>query len=301
MAKSKVTVLMSTFNGDKYLRDQIESILGQEGVNVNLIVRDDGSTDNTIAVLNDYSNKGLLKWYSGENLGAAKSFFDLLDVSPESDYYAFSDQDDVWIKEKLRIAISKIKKINDKLPILYTANYTLVDQNLKTIDVDIRHVTTTTFANSIVCSCCTGCTMVFNKYLRNLIRDNKKPDRFYMHDDWIHKVCLAVDGKVIYDSKPVLLYRQHGNNIDGGIHSFRSKIVKLKSDKYLMSCQLEELYEIYSKNIPLKNKRLIKKALKLGKGNMIGRMKLAFNNQYKIRSNKRLNNEFRTQLFLNQW
>lgn len=305
MTKSKVTVLMSTFNGDKYLRDQIESILGQEGVNVNLIVRDDGSTDNTIAVLNDYSNKGLLKWYSGENFGAAKSFFDLLDVSPESDYYAFSDQDDVWIKEKLRIAISKIKKINDKLPILYTANYTLVDQNLKTIDVDIRHMTTTTFANSIVCSCCTGCTMVFNKYLRNLIRDNKKPDKFYMHDDWIHKVCLAVGGKVLFDKHSVLFYRQHGDNVDGGIHSFRDKLNKVIADKInnngLMSSQFKELLNIYGEMMTSENKKLLIKALKEGKGNFIQRILLAFDKKFRITSNVKLNNEFRISLLFNYW
>lgn len=305
MSKNNVTVLMSTFNGDRYLREQIDSILEQEDVNVNLIVRDDGSTDNTISVLNDYSTRDLLRWYSGENLGTANSFFDLLKSSPESDYYAFSDQDDVWKKEKLKKAISEMKKLNNESPILYTANYTLVDRNLKKINLNINHVTTTTFANSIVCSCCTGCTMVFNKKLRDLIRKYKKPQKVYMHDDWIHKVCLAVGGKVIFDKSPVLFYRQHGDNVDGGIHSFHDKLYKVMTDRKnndgLMSSQFKDLLNIYGEMMTNENKELLIKALREGKGNFMKRMLLAFNKKLRIKSNVKLNNEFRISLLLNYW
>ena len=72
------SVLMSTYNGERYLRQQIDSILQQEGVKVQLLVRDDGSTDNTLDILNGYAQKGLLKWYQGENLKSARSFLTLL-------------------------------------------------------------------------------------------------------------------------------------------------------------------------------------------------------------------------------
>lgn len=300
--KAHVTVLMSTYNGENFLRNQIESILNQEDVYVHLIVRDDGSKDKTINILEEYQSKGKLEWYSGKNLKAARSFLNLVSKSPNDEYYAFSDQDDVWFSKKLKTAVNYLENYNGtNLPILYTGNYILVDKNLNKISEDLRHITTTTLANAIVYSCCTGCTMVFNKQLRDLIKKYDSPQRIYMHDDWIHKVCLAVGGKVIYDSHPMMFYRQHENNVDGGIHNFWSKVNRIKLDNNLMSSQLKEIYEIYNKKIPINNEKIIEKALILGKGNLIKRLKLAFSSQYKIRSNTKLNNEFRLLLLLNRW
>ena len=98
----RVAVLMSTYNGEKYLNEQIDSILSQSGnFELSLLVRDDGSTDETINILNKYQNLGKLKWYSGKNLGPGKSFIDLLYKTHGYDYYAFSDQDDVWMTGKI--------------------------------------------------------------------------------------------------------------------------------------------------------------------------------------------------------
>lgn len=305
MKKTHVTVLMSTYNGEMFLREQIESILCQKDINVRLIIRDDGSKDHTVDILKEYQKKGILTWYSGKNLKTARSFLNLIDESRDDDYYAFSDQDDVWLNQKLKRAISYLEKINPKLPALYAGNYTLTDEKLNKLSSSVRHVTTTTLANAIVCSCCTGCTMVFNRQLRDLIKKYDVPKYIYMHDDWIHKVCLSVGGKVIYDSKPMLLYRQHGDNVDGGIHSFKDKVLKVISDssekKHLMSTQLQEILSLYKDIIPSNNKFLIEKALKLGRGNLIERLKLATDNVYKIKSNTNLNNEFKLSLLLNYW
>ena len=97
----KVLVLMSTYNGEKYLREQIDSILGQRGVEVSLLVRDDGSTDATLTTLDEYKESGRLDYYCGNNLGPARSFMHLLQNAPASDFYAFSDQDDKWMDDKL--------------------------------------------------------------------------------------------------------------------------------------------------------------------------------------------------------
>lgn len=299
-----ITVLMSTYNGEKYLREQLDSILSQKGVIINLLVRDDGSTDNTQKILEEYKKKGLLNWYAGENLGVAKSFFDLIDNAPDSHFYAFSDQDDVWKKEKLKLAISKLNSDTD-LPILYAANYTLVDEKLNDLQVNSEHVTTTTFPNSIICSCCTGSTMVFNKKLKDKIKMHRKPKVVYMHDDWIHKVCLAIGGKVIYDTTPVMLYRQHGSNVDGGIHSFKEKFNKVIRDKKkhrnIMSRQLSELLNIFRDDIPDNNRKLIIRVLTMRKGNFISRMKLAVDKKLEIKTKKSLNNEFRIALLFNYW
>ncbi|MFR0496453.1 glycosyltransferase family 2 protein [Limosilactobacillus reuteri subsp. suis] len=301
-SKAHVTVLMSTYDGENFLRDQIESILNQEDVYVHLIVRDDGSKDRTINILEEYQSRGKLEWYSGKNLGSARSFLNLVSKSPDNEYYAFSDQDDVWFSKKLKRAIGYFESSNDtNLPILYAGNYILVDKDLNKINKSLRHVTTTTLANAIVYSCCTGCTMVFNKKLRDLIKKYNAPETIYMHDDWIHKVCLAVGGKVIYDSHPMMFYRQHENNVDGGTHTFWSKVNRIKLDKNLMSGQIKEIYKAYNKNIPINNKKIIEKALILGKGNLLKRLRLAFSSQYKIRSNTKLNNEFRLLLLLDRW
>lgn len=302
--ETHITVLMSTYNGEQFLREQIESIICQKGVDVHLVVRDDGSRDHTIDILREYQSKGALEWYSGKNLKTARSFLNLVSRARDDDYYAFSDQDDVWFDQKLKRAISLLKRINVDSPVLYTGNYILADKNLNRLNGE-RHITTTTLANAIVCSCCTGCTMVFNKQLRNLIKRHVYPLNIYMHDDWIHKLCLAVGGKVIYDNKPMMFYRQHGGNVDGGVHSFRDKLGKVINDKkkkkHLMSMQLQEILNFYKDIIPRDNKLLMEKALRLGQGNLINRFILATSDVYKIKSNTNLNNEFRLSLLLNYW
>ena len=95
----KVLILLSTYNGERYIKEQIESLLKQENVKVSILVRDDGSTDGTINILNEYQKQGKLKWYTGENLKPAKSFMNLVENAPEYEYYAFCDQDDVWLKD----------------------------------------------------------------------------------------------------------------------------------------------------------------------------------------------------------
>lgn len=113
---------MSTYNGKDYLREQIDSILSQDceekaDVKLKLLIRDDGSKDGTQEILRKYAAKypDQVSWYQGENIGVIKSFFDLIEKSDEkADYYAFSDQDDYWHKEKLRAGIEKIKEMSKK-------------------------------------------------------------------------------------------------------------------------------------------------------------------------------------------
>ena len=92
----KITILLSSYNGEKYIEEQLNSIFNQTYDNISILVRDDNSKDGTVKILEKYAAQGKLKWYSGENLGCAKSFWDLLCNFGESDYYAFCDQYDVW-------------------------------------------------------------------------------------------------------------------------------------------------------------------------------------------------------------
>ena len=112
----KVAVLLATYNGEKYLKEQIESVLNQKDVEIELLVRDDCSDDETRNILKSYQDKGLLKFYGEKRMNVPYTFFDLIDNAPEADYYAFCDQDDVWDNDKLITAINALSEFkNDEM------------------------------------------------------------------------------------------------------------------------------------------------------------------------------------------
>lgn len=216
-----VCVLMSTYNGEKYLDEQIDSVLSQTGVNVNLIVRDDGSSDSTLLILNEYAMKKKLSWYSGDNLGPANSFFDLLKKAPDTPFYALSDQDDVWLEDKLISAIKKMDK-HDK-PELFFSSKIFVDKDLSPIQVnDSLHKN---FGLPIVVSksFASGCTMVMTSSFRNIINDFT-PNYVQMHDSWL-MIIAQLFGEIKYDSSGKMLYRIHDDNTVG-IASERNWVLK---------------------------------------------------------------------------
>lgn len=203
-----ITVLMSTYNGEKYLAEQIDSILKQKDCQVRLIVRDDGSNDATIDILKQYQEKGELEWYAGTNMGPAKSFLELVKNSPASSYYAFSDQDDVWDDDKLSIGITALKKA-DK-PSLYCSNVRVTDENLHLIKdkafpdkINIDFSSVITDSGNLF-----GCTMVFNEAMKNYISVRDVPEDIIMHDIWLGCIA-ALFGNLVYDSQPHFSYRNH--------------------------------------------------------------------------------------------
>ena len=115
----KILVLMATYNGEKFLQEQLDSLYGQEDVEVDILVRDDGSTDSTQKILEDNSQNHRLKWYQGDHKNVQKGFFELMKIGAEKNYnfFAFCDQDDVWDKDKLIIALNSIKEMQG--PALY--------------------------------------------------------------------------------------------------------------------------------------------------------------------------------------
>lgn len=207
----QVCILMSTYNGDKYLRTQLESLIEQEEIQFIILCRDDGSTDDTIEILEEYSNKINLKWYTGNNVGPAMSFMDLIQNAPDCDYYAFCDQDDYWESNKLKAAI---KYFDNKLqPSLYFSDIKPVDENLNPIQYKKINPVVSLEAECIM-NYAFGCTMVFNCALMKLLKKNI-PNYVPMHDWWVYLVCLATKGTVIYDKSSYILYRQHSGNASG--------------------------------------------------------------------------------------
>lgn len=215
-AKRKVLVLVSTYNGEKNLCAQLNSILQQQGdFDLEILVRDDGSQDRTTQILSEYQNNDRLTWYKdGENVGAANSFMRLLYDAPEADYYAFSDQDDVWKENKIDESIKYLSEING-YGVVYTNAY-LVDSNLNSLNckvfTDIQKMTVL----KSLCSCnAMGCTMVMNNSLVQLIKNMPIPNNIIMHDGFICGVCMSCGGEVIYLEEPTMYYRQHSNNAVG--------------------------------------------------------------------------------------
>lgn len=276
----KVAVLMSTYNGEQYLAEQIDSILSQKHVLVELIVRDDGSTDKTISILEKYQEEQKLTLIKGKNLGAAGSFIDLIFNSPKADFYAFSDQDDVWDYDKLHIAINHIREI-DK-PALYHGLAGRVDKNLKAIE-NPDYKPLQSFPASLLTSA-TGCTMVFNNSLMDKLRFYR-PSIVSMHDAWVYRVAYAFDSYVFYDTESHMKYRQHENNVSGGVMTMeekvRSQFVKNKGQRLTTA---EELYKGFADQIPDKNRETLYKFINYKK--LAYKMNIIFGKEFVANSAK---------------
>lgn len=230
-----VQVLMSSYNGEKYVREQIDSILAQQGVNVKLLVRDDGSTDSTCAILKEYEDKQLLEVIYGENVGVIKSFLTLIDACEQADYYAYSDQDDVWMSDKLIAGVTKIENNDGNIPSLYCSALQRVNEKLEYQDIQSFRGLKTNIYSALVRERLAGCTFVFNDRLRELLNGSSKLRLNYSHDSWTVLMCYACGGKVIFDSTPHILFRRYGTNVsvDGG-----SIIKRIKHEfRYLGKCK----------------------------------------------------------------
>ena len=218
-----VVVMMSTFNGSAFLEDQVRSILAQTGVRPLLHVRDDGSCDGTRDTLAKWARHGDVTVTAGQNLGIARSFHELLLSVPDADFYAFSDQDDVWDQDKLATAVRSVKTCNPTAPCVYYSSTRLVDAQLEPLqggrpasDGPPR------FAQALAWNYASGCTMVFNRAMLDAVR--RRPSaRFTIHDSWIIKVCLALGGRVIFDPLPHISYRQHDSNAIGATYLLRER------------------------------------------------------------------------------
>lgn len=225
-------VLMSTYNGEKYLKEQLNSLVSQTMLPNKILIRDDGSTDSTVDILRYYSdNYDFIEYYIGKNLGPAKSFMELISKVNGYDYYSLCDQDDVWFKDKLEIAVKTLKEKKKKsTPLLYASRFTLTDEKLNPLDSNISPLYGfSDFAHSLLFQTAPGCTMVFNDAARKKIKKyNMDKEYVIIHDSIIHKV-VTMFGEMILDTEPRMFYRQHGNNQIGlSANEKRNNIERIK-------------------------------------------------------------------------
>lgn len=260
----KVTVLLSTYNGSKYLQQQLDSLYGQTYLNIRILVRDDGSSDTTRAILESERAKGRIELLEGHgNLGPAPSFFELLKsaASTETEYVAFCDQDDVWLPGKIALAVAKLTGTADDRPAMYCSRVELVDENL-------QHIGYTAlpgkigFGNALVDSIATGCTMVLNREAVRLIANNL-PKKVVIHDWWCYLV-VSCFGEVIFDAETTLKYRQHGSNAIGvAANGFTRLARKYRrffgggEGRQWMSAQALSLLDVFNDRIPQSNRQVL--------------------------------------------
>lgn len=247
----KITVLLSSYNGEKYIEEQLDSLLNQTIDGVTILVRDDGSKDSTKEILAHYAEQGKLGWYSGENLGCAKSFWHLLCNCEESDYYAFCDQDDMWDKDKLEIAVNMLKKEDNNIPLIYFSDVRVTDSKLNIISEHMVERMPLTYPYSLIKNIAPGCTYVFNNRARELLVKYDCDKYGIDIHDWTAYKIIACFGKVIFDEKTHISYRQHGNNEIGANKKGFTELVsavkrfmndKMKNLRELNAKRLEECY-----------------------------------------------------------
>jgi glycosyltransferase involved in cell wall biosynthesis len=203
-------VLMSTYNGERYVVEQLNSILAQLPSGGKILVRDDGSTDGTVQKVSELTDPRI-ELVVGTNLGFGASFLTLLQLAPaETEMVMFSDQDDVWLPGKISRAWDHLKALAH-VPALYGSAQTLVDQNLDALGVTPSWQRNPSFSGALTENIITGCTAALNQRALALLKYAGVPSQVYFHDWWCYLVVSAF-GTVIHDNESRILYRQHSNN-----------------------------------------------------------------------------------------
>ena len=235
MENKKVLVLLSSYNGEKYIADQIESILNQKTSHkVDLLIRDDGSTDSTVRILHEYVelNPNRIQLILGKNIGYIRSFFTLIKQANNYDYYALSDQDDVWMDNKIEKAIKALENENNSIPLLFASTSYLVHDDLIPFGITQKQIKEITFSNTIIQNIFPGHNQVMNQLLLDELKEDIDYSKIYVHDSWITNVAI-IKGKVLFDNEPSTFYRQHNKNEVGYGHGkigwIKERLRRIKS------------------------------------------------------------------------
>jgi len=257
---ANVIILLSTYNGEKYLKELVESIQRQSFKDWKLLVRDDGSCDQTISLIRSImqGDERMHMMESKGNVGVIKSFSALseeaLRIFPKTDYFMYADQDDIWLDDKIARTFSEMRKQEGvkegKYPVLVHTDLKVVDSHLNEISPSfmkyqyLRHESKDPLGVLLIQNFITGCTVMVNRQLLELA--TPFPGKIMMHDWWLGQ-CAAALGLIGFLAEPTILYRQHGNNTLGAI-GFSKKIVKvLKRSRFTLT--RKERYGLFLKNL----------------------------------------------------
>jgi glycosyltransferase involved in cell wall biosynthesis len=227
----KVAILLGTYDGQDYLVEQLDSFAAQTHSNWEVWVSDDGSEDDTLKILKTYQKQwpGCLSISLGPGQGFAPNFLSLTcNPDIQADYYAYSDQDDIWEADKLDRAVSWLQTIPAHIPALYCSRTRLVDKNNHEIGLSPLFSRPPGFTNALAQNLGGGNTMVFNNATRVLLREAGEKMVIVTHDWWAYLVVTGCGGKVFYDRTPTLRYRQHGGNLVGMNDTWAARSTRIR-------------------------------------------------------------------------
>ena len=249
MTAPKVTVVLSTYNGSQYLPEQLASLNEQARRPDSLVLRDDGSTDDSVCIVREWSAvTGVqLQEVAGERLGPARSFLTAALNAAPADVYMFCDQDDIWLPDKISRAV-------DRLPFGPGAPPSLLATRLAVVAADLTPISLSnvpkrlTFSSAVCESMLTGCTIAFNAAFRDLL-GGRVPENVVMHDWWCYLLATGA-AQLVFDCKPTLLYRQHGSNALGhrpdGLSLMFARVARFVGPhSSVRSRQLAEFADLY--------------------------------------------------------
>ena len=272
----KVAILLCTFNGERFIKDQLISLRNQKKVKIKLFIIDDGSIDNTLQIIKKFNiTKKIYKTKNFKN--PVKNFLYLIDKVPKNfDFYCFADQDDVWLPFKLFYSISQIKKY--KADVCGSRTF-YTDANLNVTGKSTLFKKKPCLKNSLVQSIVGGNTQLWSRKFNNVLKKIKKKNPA-SHDWYIYQVAKLLDYKLIYIEKPLILYRQHKKNFIGsntGIINFIKRIHWGLSGRYKKWHDMNQKhfnYIVKYFKVNVKNKNLVKKFYKLRNKSINSRLKL---------------------------
>lgn len=226
-----VAVLICTYNGSKYLRKQLDSILNQTHQSWVIFVSDDGSTDNTVDILKEYQKKvGDDKFYilAGPGKGFSWNFLSLLESAGSEFFaYAFCDQDDIWKPNKIERSINWLRQQSAQSPAVHCGRTELIDDQDATIGYSPLFLRPPSLRNALIQSIAGGNTMTLNQQARELVILTPRWVEIVSHDWWIYILLSSYNGIVHYDMTPSIDYRQHTNNIVGSNTGWLARVKRI--------------------------------------------------------------------------
>ncbi len=216
---AKIAILLATYNGEKYIKEQLDSLKRQTCQDFVCYLQDDGSTDKTVEAIHQWMDANVegmqYQLLDGPSCGGAKENFLWMLTQVDAEYYMFCDQDDVWLPNKIEKSLAALTQ-GDRLCVF--TDMCVVDENLKVTDTSfIRHIGRSPqrigYAQIIMDNPAAGCTMMFTRQLRNLAMQLPDSKQIQMHDVWVLSLAAAMgEDRVAAIDEPLVCYRQHGNN-----------------------------------------------------------------------------------------
>ena len=282
-----VTVLLAVYNGEKYLAQQIDSILAQTVKDIKIVIRDDGSCDNSVDIINYYCNNYPDKVFclNGNPTGSAKQNFAKLLEACDDDYIMFCDQDDVWLPQKVETTLAAMQKSEggSKIPVLVHTDLKVVDQNLKVISDSFFEFqkliqSEITLPRLLVQNYVTGCTVMINRALKEKCK--KIPNNCIMHDWWLALVAV-IFGRLVCVNESTMLYRQHSDNQVGAKASYGIAFIKRKlstlsevrKNYNATYIQAAELLDVYGDSLSKRDKEILQIYCQIQKMNKIKKIR----------------------------